>query len=95
MDTNLTQDLINEGIVREFVSKIQALRKESGFVVTDHIRVDFFAEHAIKDAIVTYSEQIKGDTLCDQLIPRDSAEEDLVKELDVNGSIVRVKINKI
>ena len=95
LDTNLTEELIAEGLVREFVSKIQALRKESDFVVTDHVKIECVAQGQVKQAIENHKTQIMGDTLCDQLTFVDSKNDDVNKELDINGSSVFVKISKI
>ena len=95
LDTNLTEELISEGLVREFVSKIQALRKESDFVVTDHIKVTYFAQDTAKTALEKFKNQIMSDTLCDQLTGVEAKDDSLDKQLDINGFAVYVSINKI
>ncbi len=64
LDIRLTPELIEEGNVREFISKIQNLRKDSGFAVTDRIRV-FYAGSKEFDALVAkYADKICAATLC-------------------------------
>lgn len=92
LDTNLTPELLAEGMVREFVSKIQSLRKESGFVVTDHIKVEYSADEDVSAALKAFENQIKGDTLCDSLVGGQFTSD---KTIDVNGHVVNIKINKI
>lgn len=67
LDTSLNQDLINEGIAREFVSKIQNLRKDSGFEVTDRISIYFNSDEKTKDAILALSDYIKSETLANSI----------------------------
>ena len=63
LDTELDAVLINEGIAREFVNRIQNLRKDSGFEVTDRIEIEFKAEEKIASAVNTMSNYIKNETL--------------------------------
>ena len=68
LDTNLTEELIEEGLVREFVSKVQQLRKDAGFEVTD--RIDIFVENQgnLAKVIENNQGQIKQAILCDNVI---------------------------
>ncbi len=63
LDTHLTKELIEEGIVREFVSKVQNLRKASNFVVTDRINIEVSGDELLEQTILKYANQIKGDVL--------------------------------
>ncbi len=63
LDTHLTTELIEEGIVREFVSKVQNLRKASNFVVTDRINIEVSGDELLEQTILKYANQIKGDVL--------------------------------
>jgi len=67
LDNNLTPELIREGYMRELVSKIQTMRKETGFEVTDRINVVITAEGALKDVVEYYAESIKADCLADSV----------------------------
>jgi isoleucyl-tRNA synthetase len=52
LDTNLTPELIEEGFVREIVSKVQTMRKEAGFEVTDHIRLGHTGSQSLEDVFM-------------------------------------------
>ena len=67
LDTTLTPELIYEGIAREFVSKIQNMRKDSGFEVTDRIIISVDANEDIASAIKTKNDYIYNETLCNTL----------------------------
>lgn len=63
LDTHLSPELIEEGIVREFVSKVQNLRKSSNFVVTDRINIEVSGDKELVEVVLKYATQIKGDVL--------------------------------
>jgi isoleucyl-tRNA synthetase len=67
LDTHLTDELIEEGFVREIISKIQTMRKDAGFEVTDHIRVYQDANEIIRKVITANAEQIKAEVLADEI----------------------------
>ena len=67
LDVTLTEDLKKEGIARELVNRIQNLRKDSGFELTDRIAVQFKKDEQIINAINTNLEYIKTETLTDEL----------------------------
>lgn len=67
LDTSLNQSLINEGIAREFVSKIQNLRKDNGFDVTDRIEISFNSDGIVKNAIMELSDYVKAETLANSI----------------------------
>jgi isoleucyl-tRNA synthetase len=63
LDTELTDDLIAEGIAREFVNRVQSLRKEAGFEVTDRINLGFSATESVRNRINSQAEYIRSETL--------------------------------
>ncbi len=90
LDTELNEELIFEGAEREIVSKIQTMRKEAGFEVTDHIAVGFKAEGVALDVFK------KADFLSDVLA--DSISENIdgyTKDWDVNGDKVTISVKRI
>ena len=90
LDTTLDDELIFEGAEREIVSKIQTMRKEAGFEVTDHIAVGYSAE-GVALAVLRKGDFAK-DVLCDSV----SQETDgFVKELNINGDKVTLSVKKI
>lgn len=92
MDTRVTPELLAEGIERELISKIQTMRKEAGFEVTDRITVNFVTEdEGVRNALLN-GKDLKNVVLADSVT--DSAAEGFSKELDVNGAKATVVINK-
>ena len=67
LDTNLTPELIEEGFVREIISKVQTMRKEAGFEVMDHIRVYFAQNEKIKSLVDVNSAEIKDEVLANEI----------------------------
>ena len=67
LDTNLTEELLEEGFVREVVSKIQTMRKDSGFEVTDHIIVSVCGNDKVADIMKKNEETIKEDVLAEEI----------------------------
>ncbi len=90
LDTNLTDDLILEGLAREFVRKVQSLRKELDLIITDQIVVSYFGNEKLDQAISKYEDYIKGETLATRLIKENIEAE----ETDMNGLLVKVQIKK-
>ncbi len=91
LDTNLTPALIEEGFVRELVSKIQTMRKEAGFEVMDHIAVYFEGSDKIKDIFERFGAQICGDTLA---VSASSGKGGFSKDWDINGEKVTLGVEK-
>ena len=91
LNTELTEDLILEGLAREFVRKVQSLRKDNDYVITDRINVYYDGNDMIDKTIDKYNEYIKNETLAVELI-KDSS---LVDECDMNGITVKVKTERI
>ena len=93
LDTNLTEELIEEGFVRELTSKIQTMRKEAGFEVMDRICV-YAADNARIEAILTgaSSERIRSDVLADEIVTGETA--GYVKAWNINGQDVTLGVKK-
>ena len=87
LDIELTPELIEEGFVRELISKIQNLRKESGFEVQNHIEIYYSDNKKIGEIIEKNKGQIADETLAD-LIQEGKGE----NELDINGEKVMIKL---
>ncbi|MBR4800708.1 MAG: isoleucine--tRNA ligase [Clostridia bacterium] len=90
LDTALNDDLIEEGVERELVSKIQNLRKEAGFEVTDHIIVGYKAEGLAKQ--VLENANFLGDVLADGIT---TTLDGYTKELDINGYNTIISVKKV
>ena len=67
LDISLTEDLINEGIARELVNRIQNIRKDAGLEVTDKIDISFLADDDLKERIEKYSAYIRSETLGEKI----------------------------
>lgn len=93
LDTELTQELLDEGLVREFVSKVQSMRKECGFVVTDHIAIGYTASDEVAKSIEKYAQEICGDTLANSITRGEVFESD--KQWDVNGHVVNIGVKVV
>lgn len=93
LDKNLTPELIEEGFVREIVSKIQTMRKESGFKVMDNIRVYVSGNEKIKDIVSRNGGDIGNDVLATDFIFDKTSE--ISKEWNVNGEKVTISVEKI
>ncbi|HPK16523.1 MAG TPA: DUF5915 domain-containing protein, partial [Clostridia bacterium] len=92
LDTNLTPELIDEGFVRELVSKVQTMRKEAGFEVTDHIALAYAGSARIADIFARYGAAIAADTLADSA--NEEAPRGYVKEWDINGEAVTLGVER-
>ena len=93
LDTNLTKELLAEGFVRELISKIQTMRKEAGFEVTDHIVVYSKDNEKIEGILKTHEVDVKNEVLADDIILNKSA--GYVKEWSINGENVTLGVEKI
>ena len=87
LDIELTEELIEEGFVRELISKIQNLRKESGFEVQNHIEMYYSDNKKLAEIIERNKEQIADETLADLV-----SEGEGITELDINGEKLNVKL---
>ena len=93
IDTELTEALIEEGFVRELVSKFQTMRKEAGFHVEDHIRAYASGNRKIEALLAANSAQVGGDILADAVCTGSLA--GYTKEWDVNGESVTLGVERI
>ncbi len=85
LDTNLTPALLEEGFAREVISKLQTMRRESDFEVTDHIGVGYQADVELAVVIHKYAAQIQAAVLADRLEPSHGDEGAIKKECNING----------
>ena len=92
LDTNLTPELIEEGFVREIISKIQTMRKEADFEVTDHISVYQDKNDKIAEILKAHEDDIKEEVLADQIILGQMG--GFTKEWNINGEDVTLGVEK-
>ena len=91
LDTNLTPELIEEGFVREIVSKVQTMRKEAGFEVTDHIVLSHHGNSLIESIFAKHGAEIAADTLADSIKLGSAG---YVKDWEINGESVTLGVEK-
>ena len=92
LDTRLTPELIEEGFVRELVSKIQTMRKEAGFEVTDHIKVYQNHNDKIADILRAHAETIKSEVLAEDILIGQTG--GYSKEWNINGENGELGVEK-
>ncbi|MCD8224870.1 MAG: isoleucine--tRNA ligase [Clostridiales bacterium] len=93
LDTNLTPELIEEGFVRELISKIQTMRKEAGFEVMDHIRVYQQANDKLAAILKDHGDEIQSEVLADDILQGQMG--GYVKEWNINGENVTLGVEKV
>ena len=91
LDTNLTPELLEEGFVREIVSKVQTMRKEAGFEVTDHIVLSHHGNSLIEGIFARHGAEIAADTLADSIKLGSAG---YVKDWEINGESVTLGVEK-
>ena len=92
LDTNLTPELIEEGFVREVISKVQTMRKDSGFEVMDRITVYVSGNDTIKAVCEKNEDSIKKVVLADEIVYNST--EGTVKDWNLNGEDVTLGVKK-
>ena len=91
LDTSLTEDLILEGLAREVVRKVQSLRKEADFVITDHINLYYHGDEMFDKMLASYDEYIKNETLADSLVE----DQNIEKDMELNDIVVGLRVERI
>ncbi len=90
LDTTLTAELLEEGFVREIISKVQTMRKENGFEVTDHIKVSLSGNEKLQAIVAKNEDYLKEITLADSVAYGTLAGE--AKEWNINGENVTIAV---
>ncbi len=93
LDTTLTRELEEEGFAREFVSKIQNMRKDTGLEVSDRISIHYCLDSSFKSALINFSDYICAETLAETLA-EDKTLENSAETLDINGIACLVRMRK-
>jgi isoleucyl-tRNA synthetase len=84
---------VNEGVAREFVNRVQNMRKDTGFEVTDRIRINFETSARVREAVRQFADYVKSETLAIQIEPgRDSAAH--WKKYEIDGEPCEIGISK-
>jgi isoleucyl-tRNA synthetase len=90
LNTKLTNELINEGIVREFISKVQQIRKTNDYEMMDNIIIYYSNDSRFNESIKDYIEFIKKETLAVELVIKDN----ITTTYDINGIEVGIELEK-
>ncbi|ODA42325.1 isoleucine--tRNA ligase [Desulfosporosinus sp. BG] len=92
LDTTLTKALINEGYAREYVSKVQQMRKNNGYEMMDRIKIYFDGDEEIVEAVKVYEDYIKKETLADSIERINDAS---LEKQNLNGHETGLKLEKL
>ena len=92
LSTEITPELAEIGLIREFVSKVQQTRKDSGFEVVDHIEISYVAGAETAATLEKYAKDVMADTLADKMEQKEVLE---MAEVDVNGKTVKLALKKV
>lgn len=92
LDMNLTPELMEEGFVRELISKIQTMRKEAGFEVTDRILIYASGNERIEEILKKNADGIQSEVLADEIVLK--SVDGYVKEWNINGETVTMGVKK-
>jgi len=93
VDTALTDELIMEGLAREFVSKVQQLRKQRGLEMMDRIEIDYEGDDEVAEAVVAWQDYISGETLADRITRKQTGSGG--EACDLNGHKAGIDLRKI
>ena len=93
LDTNLSEELLNEGFVLEVISKVQTMRKDSGFEVMDHIKVSINGNDKLAQIVKNNADAISTKVLANEIVYGSDVAN--AKEWDINGETVTVGVEKV
>jgi isoleucyl-tRNA synthetase len=94
LDAELTEELVNEGFAREFVSRVQNMRKDAGFEVTDRINIHYESSQRLKEAINKLNAYVSTETLAEKITPT-LQNGDYSAEWDINGESCQITVKRI
>ena len=92
LDTNLTKELIEEGYAREFISKVQQMRKNNGYEMMDNIKIFYNGVEEIQNAVKSFDEYIKSETLA---VSIEKTEDTSYEVQNLNGFDTGIKLEKV
>jgi isoleucyl-tRNA synthetase len=95
LDVTITEELQKEGIARELVNRIQNLRKESGFEVTDKIYIYIESNKEINSAVIEYQDYICEQTLGEDINILEKLEQNIFKNVEVNDLSISIAVERI
>ena len=95
-DTDLSEELVAEGLAREFVNRVQRMRKEADFHVSDRIKVNYQAPDKVRTALETNNDFVMEETLTIELMAQEtpSFEAEITQKHDLEGLSVEISLAK-
>jgi isoleucyl-tRNA synthetase len=94
LDIHVTDDLRHEGIAREFVNRIQNIRKDSDFEVTDKIKVQIQKHEELNVALEKHKDYISNQTLASELVLVDNLTTEQAKQIDIDNVVTMIVVEK-
>ena len=91
LETTLSEELLEEGFVREIISKVQTMRKENGYEVTDHIKVGLKGNEKLENLVKKNESFLKDITLADEVTYGTTSGHE--KEWNINGETVTLSVD--
>lgn len=95
IDIELDNNLISEGLAREFVNRVQNMRKDSGFEVTDKIKIEFNGSEKLIDAVNVFKDYISNETLARELIQKDLINGNTGQNWNIGEYACSIRITKV
>ena len=95
LDTELDENLVSEGLAREFVNRVQNMRKDSGFEVTDKIKIDFDGSGKLADAVDVFKDYVSNETLAEELNRKDSVNGETGQNWEIGEYSCSIRITKV
>jgi isoleucyl-tRNA synthetase len=95
VDTQLTGELISEGLAREFVNRVQNMRKDAGFLVTDKINIAYSGNPEFVFAIKSFTNYISAETLAEKIENRMELNGGFIQQWQIGGNDIKIKIEKV
>lgn len=95
IDTELTEDLIAEGYSREFVNRIQNMRKDAGFDVVDRIKISYNTDKKFTEYINKFAEYISAETLAEGVVSEKKLEKGFMQDFEVGSFNCKISIEKV
>ena len=95
LDTELDENLISEGLAREFVNRVQNMRKDSGFEVTDKIKIEFNGSGKLVDAVSAFKDYVSNETLAEELNRKDSVNGEAGQNWEIGEYSCSIRITKV
>ena len=92
LDTTLTQELIDEGLARELISKVQQMRKNNDYEVTDNIRIHLDADDAVSRAVDIFEDYIKTETLAVEIVKKS---DDSFEKANLNDHMTGIRLERM